>query len=186
MLKLNTNQKRLPVGGHQFKDRGVTFTGDTMDQVEKKLRAFRLYNCLPMGDPNQEILRYYALHWPYMVREDREATEAPQITEFAEWRGWVTKAWANPPRLLVTSKEAGDRWLICSDCPFNQPFTWLETDESSELSRRTYLLRRGASVPQNLGFCSLHKADLSVFTFLDQAASLSAKKDNEENESCWV
>jgi hypothetical protein len=90
MLKLNKEQKREPLGGHQFHEHGYTFKGDSFSIVETKVRKFRVRNGLPMGNPEQDILNYYAMHWPYMVKEDRETPEPlPPSEELTGWMGMV-------------------------------------------------------------------------------------------------
>jgi hypothetical protein len=187
MLKLNKNQKRQPIGGHQFTQNGVTFQGETYAEVLDKVKRFRVVNCMPIGQPDQEILAHYAKHWPFMVQEDREYVEIPKDEDYTLWRKWIVEAWRNPPAKMLSLKEQSDRALICEKCQFNKKMDWIETNESAELSRRAFILRRGVSVASFLGFCSLHKADLSVFTFIDNHANQSeTTKDAGKQVGCWL
>lgn len=186
MLKLNKDQKRQPIGGHQYHESGVTFKGDTFEQVVANLTAFRRFNCLPTGNPDQDVLLYYLNHWPFMVKEDRNAVQPVFSSEFTEWRDWVVGLWNKPPKKMLAIKEAKERWKICLDCPMNKKKGWIETNESAELTKRAFMLRRGAEVPEQLNFCSCHKADLSVFPFLDSPSLYSAMKDGKKPEACWV
>lgn len=187
MLKLNPNQKRQPIGGHQFVEKGVTFTGDTFKEVVEKIYNFRTTNCLVLGDPEQDILVYYARNWPFMVMDDSVAIKTISPDRLFLWRQWIVEAWSKPPHKLVSGKEAAARWEICENCPFNKRLDWKETNETAELSRRAFLLRRGMTAPSFLGFCSLHNADLSVFTFIDNPEAFSKKKkDGEKVEGCWL
>lgn len=186
MLKLNPDQQRNPIGGHQFHSHGTTFIGDTFFDVIKKLTEFRVTNLLPVGDPKQEVLQYYAEKWPYMVMIDENAVELKPSDDFDLWARWVGRAWRNPPKAIVTTKEAADRFATCKTCQFNKPFSWPSTPESKALEQRTYLLRKGYEAPKDCGFCDLHKADISVFCFLSAPDAFSEKKDTEPQASCWV
>lgn len=187
ILKLNPYQKRQPIGGHHIIEHGVTFRGETAKEVAEKLRAFRISNAIPVGDPEQDVFTFYLMHWPFMVQEDETATAPKTSKDYENWRDWVTRTWAYPPRKMLTQKEAKDRWAICQKCPCNFAKKWEETPESAETTRRAYILRRGVDVPKDLGFCVLHKADLSVFTFIDNPKDFSTAKDTIAlAKDCWV
>lgn len=187
MLKLNRNQKREPIGGHQFVERSITFKGDTFDEVVEKIRDFRITNCLPVGDPEQEVLIHYVKNWPYMVTDDKGATWGTENLMFMAWRKWISDTWRTPPKKMVTTKEAVPRWEKCRSCPHNKKLDWEETDESSELKRRAFILRKGIDAPTDIGFCALHSADLGVITFIDNARDFSQKpKDKGDYPSCWI
>lgn len=183
MLKLNPNQKRQPFGGHQFFDsqKAVSFRGNTFEDVKNKLTSYRINNGIPVGNPEQEILQYYATHWPFMVMPCETANANALSPKYLGWREFVSKSWLIPPKKFITSKEAQERWKICCECPFNQLKDWKETDESSELTRRAFVLRRGIDVPEYLGYCSLHRVDLGVFCFLDQA-----ELPKKVEAPCWI
>jgi hypothetical protein len=188
MYKLNSNQKRLPFGGHHFYEKdGHMFKGETFKEVADKLSGYRINNNIPVGDPEQEILRYYWMNFPWMVKDVLETRPVARNEDYDSWRGWVSRIWKSPPKKLVTRKEASIRWEACKECPFNIQKSWSETDESSELSRRAMLIRKGAEVPEYIGFCSLHGWDLSIATFADAPNSISdKKKDGANPDGCWV
>jgi hypothetical protein len=187
VLRLNPDSKRLPFGGHHFHEYGMTFKGDTFKEVVKKVADFRLTNNLPSGDPEQEVLGYYARQWPWLVKEEHKpiAIET-QSQEYFQLRDWIYMAWKKPATKLLSVKECKDRWEICRDCPFNLQPNWDETKESAELTRRSFVLRRGQDTPDYLGFCALHKADLSAFSFIEAAKEYSAKKEGDSYPGCWV
>ncbi len=187
MLKIRHQQKRLPLGGHHFNEGLVTLKGDTHIEVANKLRDFRVNNNKPMGDPEQDVLNYYAETSPWMVREDEEKEEVPLDPSYLEWRDWVYRVWDKPPKKYTTKRDATARWLVCKTCPFNKKMDWVESNESSELVRRAFLLRKGLEVPDYLGFCTCHKADLGAFSFLEAPKDHSGiAKDAKNYPSCWV
>lgn len=193
MFKIKPGQKRLPFGGHHYyQDMGlhralILVNGDTAEDVAKKLRDLRINNGIAVDDPLQDVLDYYAARFPWMVMLDRNAEEKHEATDYAAWRAWIFKMWGRSNIKSITKKEAHLRWEACKDCPFNQQKWWDETDESAELTRKTLLLRRGHAVPQNIGYCSLHRWDLSVATFMETPDQVSEKeKDIAQPDCCWV
>src|SRR5688572_8545784 len=188
MLKLNDIQQRLPYGGHQYPENGHIIRGDTFKELVNNVSAYRVNNHIPIGNPEQDVLFHYAKHWPWMVKEDREAVEVKEDSAYAEYREWVEFTWRHPITRIITPKQASDRWKVCETCPYNQKRDWKETKESTELARRAFLLRRGVGVPKNLGICSLHKnADIPVLSFSEiPVSNAERRKDAELPAGCWV
>jgi hypothetical protein len=185
MLKLKANSKRSPYGGHHYPEYGMTFRGDSYSEVVEKVKDHRLRNNIAMGRPEQDVLNFYAAHWPWLVEEDREAVVEDPPTQFSKWREWVFETWKKPPLKLVTPTEAKLRWKICETCPFNEQFKFSEDEESSEITRRSFLLRRGLSAPESMGFCGCFQADLGSFSYFDTPADF-AKPTGEKPANCWV
>lgn len=188
MITLNTDQQRLPIGGHHFHEAGMVVRAEKFDDLVRKVRDLRITNGHPVGDPKTEIIRYYAEAFPYMVHYGKEGFSVPKFAEnYVRYRLWVQTTWAIPPKKLVTTKEASYRWDVCKTCPFNLPKNWERTRESEEVDRRAYLLRSAIDIPEGLGFCSLHRADIGVLSFIEKPLEFSAKsKDKEDYEKCWV
>lgn len=185
--KLRKLQQLRPIGGHHFKEDGRTFRGDTLDEVVKQLTSYRLDNSAPLGNPEQEILRFYAINWPFMVDEDFDPPEpdTPDI-RMQRWLTWVRKQWGKSRRQPTTSKEAAIRWEICLKCPHNVKLH-PSTPEEKEMERKAFLLRFGQSVPEKLGFCSLHRHDTTIAVFSEAPAASSEKpKDLPNYPGCWV
>lgn len=186
MYQLKQNSKKAPFGGHQYHEYGVTFSGASFDAVVEKLKAFRLNNSITYGDPEQEVLAYYADKWPWLVERVDEEGEREE-EDYAAWRDWVHKTWRSAPTKLIVPKEAQDRWDICEKCPFNMPDEFGNGPEPKELRRRAFLMRRGVDVPKHLGYCSHHRADLGAFTFIQNAKVFSAlPKEGEPFKGCWT
>lgn len=187
MLKINKDQMRLPHGGHHYLEDDFMMKGDTFDEVKSKLAEFRLNNNRPVGNPGQDILAYYAVNFPYMVREDD--TEIPEETnEFMSWRAWVQKTWVHPPKKTLTMKEASFRWDVCKTCPCNLPIeSGQRPSEFEQITRKAFMLRKGAKIPSELGYCSLHHFDLGVATFIETPRDHSEQREDTPNyPRCWV
>lgn len=165
---------------------GPLIKAEKFPDLVKKLVDYRVSNGLPLGNPEQEILREYQVLWPYMVLpSDLPETKSPS-DKFLKWSRFIRRAWRTPPKIL-TIKEASFRWDVCLTCPYNQTMDWPETQESAAMTQRAFLLRRGIETPKTLGFCGLHNADLSVLTFTQDPKTFSEKGNDEPNpKACWV
>jgi hypothetical protein len=187
MIILNRAQQRLPIGGHHFHEMGMIVRGETFDEVVEKVKDLRINNGSPIGDPEREVIRYYAERFPYMVKTGTGQEPPPPSGIYVRFRHWITTVWRNPPKRLVTKKEASLRWDVCKKCPKNIKKTWVKTEESEELERRAFMLRCGMEYPKELGFCACHRADLPVFVYIESPAGFTAKDKNETPPSeCWV
>jgi hypothetical protein len=188
MLSYNKKAKKRPVGGEQYPEYGMMFRADTFPELVDKLRSFRLNNNIPTGNPEHDILFYYATVFPWMVVDDMEAyREEKHSEEYLQWRQWVYDTWKTPPKQFVSSKEAEFRTAACMKCPHNKPMNWKKTDESQGLTARCYMLRRGmgGNIGQ-IGFCSYHKADISAFNFCSPAEKFSKNTNPEGYPDCWI
>lgn len=187
MLKFNTKQHRPPMGGHQFPSHGMIFRGDTIEDVIKKIKDFRLNNNIAAGDPEQEVLRHYAQHWPWTVRRSIEVEAGVESDEYVAWRTWLHETWRKPVSKCVVPKEASERWLKCTNCPMNQKISGQNHHEENELRKRAFVLRKGVDVPSWLGYCSHHRWDTPVASFIEDAKQHSnAKSGTTAPAGCWV
>lgn len=188
MLRINPDQQRGPRGGHHFQvPNGPMLRDEEFKGLVKKLVDYRVNNLIPLGAPDQEILRYYEKEFPYVVQETPQAERGGLTEAFTAWARWVRRAWRTPPKKTITTKEASCRWEVCQKCKHNKPFNWSDTPESMAMSQRAFLLRRGLEVPNGLGFCDLHCCDISVMSFIDNPKGFSEKPESESQpESCWV
>lgn len=185
-LRLNKDQQRQPIGGHHFSENGQTFKDDTFGGVVKKLTGYRLTNGMPMGEPEQDVLLFYAQKWPFMVQEDYADPPPMNSDTITWWMAWIRKQWGKSRGRTITSKEAAIRWETCLKCPHNikiEP----SSPEQKEMARKSFLLRAGQDVPKDLGFCALHRHDTSVAVFTEAPVQSSEKpKDLANYPGCWV
>jgi hypothetical protein len=186
MLELNKHQQRRPYGGHHFPEFGMIVRGDSFDELVKKVKDIRLNNFHPVGDPEQDVLRFYAEKFPFMVKaKEVKAVPPPPLSEKAA--AWLRAIWVKSPSKTITKKEAEIRWAICAKCPRNQKMAWPDTEEFKEIDRRSFLIKKGMKTPDNLGFCTCHNADLGVFSVLSNAHEYSDKNQGSiQPDSCFV
>ncbi len=188
MHRLKINQKRLPYGGHHFPEKGALIKGDSFEDVVDLLHNFRLINARPLGNARQEIIDYYSVKFPWMVElETKPIKQIPVDPDYKQWRDWIASVWGKPMGNAVSKKESSMRLEVCRTCPHNIPKNWNETEESIEFNRKALMLSRGNFVDEKYGFCSLHKADLGVLSFLESPLQVSGKdKDKQDYPACWL
>jgi hypothetical protein len=184
---LNPHQKREPIGGHHFQEKGILIKADSFLGVVDLLTNFRLINARPVGNPRQEVIDYYAAKFPWMVEYDLSGQEdEPLNEEYVAWREWISSIWGKSAVKFVSRKEASMRWETCKGCPHNVGKPWKTSREEKEFMRKTMMLRRGEVVDPKYVFCRLHKADLSVSSFVESPGKLSRKaKEQEDHPGCW-
>lgn len=187
MLQLNKDQQRLPIGGHHYPSYGMTFRGETMVEVAKKLGEYRLTNNYPIGEPQQDVLGYYAKNWPFMVKNVESEVIETQDDDYVNWRDWVFRTWKKPPSKFLSGAEIKPRLEVCETCPFNKEINWSRSEELTEVLKRAFILKRGMPTPENIGYCACHRADLSTLVFIENAAGFSNKlNETTEPKACWV
>lgn len=188
MIKLNEGQKREPIGGHHFKEKGHMIKGETFDEVVSNLAQYRLDNSIPLGTPKMDVLKYYAAHFPFMVLIDENGKPPRDPNkDYVDWREWVWEMWRKPELRFITQKEAAERWIECSQCQHNRTLRNAESREGKEIVKKTFLLRRGENVPKFVGFCACHRLDIGIASFLEAPRQRSGKReDSEQPPQCWV
>ena len=190
--KLNTKQKREPIGGHHFNQKTkhsdeYLVKADTFNKLISKVSDYRISNGIPIGNPKEDVLEYYARRFPYMVLIDEGAEKKIYNSRYEAWRTFIQDVWKKAPTKFITRKESESRWTVCLDCPFNVEKDWKKTKESNEVEKRAFMLRRGEAIPKKIGFCALHRADIGVLSFVEAPGNLSGKKkDHEKPSVCWV
>lgn len=161
--------------------------GDNFDELLAKIKNLRLINGHPIGDPEKDVLRYYAEHFPYMVKSGDEDGKPIAPSNYFKWRDWIRYMWYDPPKKLLTRTEAADRWEVCKTCPHNVAKNWKTDEEADEFNRRAFMLRAGLDVPSFLGYCDHHRWDLGLAVFLPEPSKVShPEKRANKNQKCWV
>lgn len=165
----------------------MTIKGESVKDVAELLENYRIINGKPLGDPFQEIVDYYAKKYPWMVQKDLNPEDGDKVREeYISWRYWVAMVWGQPHKKFISRKEASMRLEVCKICPYNIEKPWDETRESTEFERKVLLLRRGEKMDEKIGYCSLHKAEISVACFYESPSGLSRKdKDKPDHPGCW-
>lgn len=188
MIVLNKNQQREPIGGHHYVELGRVISGETFMGVVDQVRDSRITNGRSVGNPEMDVLLFYQANWPFMVIEDEFKKPEPEPDpNYTTTRDWVFSTWKNPPKKLVTSKEATIRAGICSSCPKRISKHKTMSEEASEVERRSFMLRCGITIKDSEAYCSCHRWPIEVAIFIDGADRFSAKKDKDNvPEGCWV
>lgn len=186
MLSLKNNQQRQPIGGHHYPTHGKTFKSDTFQGLIAEVKKFRLDNSLPFGDPEQEILYYYAEKFPFMVKSDPDRTAIQKDPDYLAWRNWVWDSCKKFSHKFLTQKEAEERQSACAKCPYNKPITWTG-EEAKQVGKKSFILRRCQQVMPLVGFCTFHKWDNRVSCFTEDAKIFSKQKqDKHPPANCWI
>lgn len=186
---INKDQGREPFGGHHFyqKTQGLPLrlSAPNYKALVEKVSTYRLTNGIPLGDPAKEITDYYAENWPWMVVEDFQPEKGPEDPDYTAWKAWLYAAWRRPSPKIVPRLQAKERWEKCKACRHNQPLKGQGSREAEELQKRAFIYRRGEWTPKELGFCCLHKWDISTSSVLDKPETYSASPEAKE-PGCWV
>jgi hypothetical protein len=186
MYVLKKNSHKAPFGGHQFHEYGTTIKAESYPELLEKVKNFRLTNSLPFGNPDQDILHYYVENWPWLVERADDVFVAPDA-HYESWKAWVQKTWKKPPSKIVATAQAKTRWEVCQKCPFNRPINFPASPELDEAKKRTFLMKRGIDTPPTIGYCAVHRCDIGVLSFVDNAKDFSSKKPKGGSyEDCWV
>jgi len=185
--RLNKFQKRLPLGGHHFPEKGAMIKGETFHEVDDLLTNFRLFNGRALGNPVREVTDYYASKFPWMVILETEPVKEEELDEdYVAWRDWISGVWGKPMGKFISLRESKDRLQICRGCPHNAGKPWDESEESIEFERKSLMLKRGNLVDEKICYCDLHKADISVSCFIENPIPVSRKdKDEQDYPACW-
>lgn len=185
--RLKVNQKRLPLGGHHFPEKGATIKGESFYEVVDLLTNFRLFNARPVGDPVQEVTDYYAKKFPWMVELDTDPSDKEKLDpDYEAWRQWISDNWGKDSGRFLSRKESSMRLEICRTCPHNVGAPWKITNESIEFDRKSLMLKRGNLVDEKYTFCDLHRVDVGVASFLENPIPVSRKQEDEQDYSdCW-
>lgn len=171
-----------PPGGWHYIEGGTTFRGDNPEEVEEKIREYRLRNGIPAGNPKNDILNFCAMRWPNLLSQ---SDQAPVVVEknpiIQQAWNWVVSLshYTNPGD--VPFDQADAQIAICKACPLNLPYPKDEDMLRDDLERRSFLLRKGR--PCDLGFCMHHRWDNRVAVYRNRNA-LNARENGPNY--CWM
>lgn len=186
--KLKPDCKRLPYGGHHFKEGSHIIMGETAQDVISKITSYRLNNKIKLGDPERDLVTYYLEKFPWMVTLDLEPQEVKKEPEvYEQWAAYIRKTWDNPPQTHCAEKEAEIRRIPCKNCSFKKLVRFPKSPESGSLKKMAFLLKRGAGESKDFHFCTLHQVDIGVCSrFENQLRGRDKRKDSQAPGNCWV
>jgi len=186
-------------GDHHFSDpsSGILFRTDDFPALLAKITDYRVGNGLPMGDPEQEVLQFYAKSFPWSVIEEKSGkilsdtngsvidnpdTNPANLSQSERLYRWVNEVWRNPPTTLLHSEDATSRVSYCQKCPHHRPPT-SDTPQNEprakEANRRVMVLTKCRPAP-GVGFCAHFGWDCRL------ACLLSHLSEVDGPEKCWV
>jgi hypothetical protein len=190
-------------GDHHFPDPcGFTFRADDFPALLSKITQYRLQNGLPVGDPEQEVLTFYAKSFPWSVIEedgrkvlsqkhttlfDNPDTNPAKVSQSLQERlyAWVNQVWRNPPAKLLAPQEAASRVSACKNCPQHLPplsDTPLNDPRAKETDRRVFVLAKCRPASDALGSCAHFGWDCRLACLLPNPSGGGEK----EPAGCWV
>jgi DNA-directed RNA polymerase subunit RPC12/RpoP len=186
MLRLKSNSMKLPIGGHHFVERSITFKAESFEDLAEKVRDFRLNNSIPIGDVENDILLYYANNWPWLVEEDPEQVSVKKNDLYDKWRDWAFGAKKRPIRKFVTDKEMALRYETCKECPYRVTIKPKHRDEYDAIMRKIFAYARGSMVCESNQFCRLHSVGIPVLLAADSPKEVLPMKDGQSHPKCWI
>lgn len=185
--RYNAKQQRRPIGGQHFpcKD-GNIIKAETFGELVTKVLDYRLNNGHPVGDPEHDIVQYYATNYPFMVEEYESGDEAERHEDSDMVYRWVNSVWTNPPSGLLSKLEAAPLIKTCLDCPHNVDLEDLPQADSFDTAiSRALVIRKFMSAPDNLGWCDHHKWLTPLALFIKENKKYSSGEEPYP-EGCWV
>jgi hypothetical protein len=186
MKHINPSAQRKPIGGHHFTDRGQIIHSDTFPNLVKALADFRLANSWELGEPEKEILAYYATIAPWLVLDDGLPTKHVGIPAHIQpLREWLNEVYKAGNVTLCPKTEAKERWAGCEGCKYASEIDWEYSAETQEMERKAALLKGMRVTPLDDSFCRLHKWATSVATYMHKPKFTEANMDRSP-EACFV
>ena len=185
-LRLKENSMRIPFGGHHFKDRAVMFKAEAFDELVGKVRDFRIANGIKIGNPEEEILIYYAKNWPWLVEENPEQQITKENPRYDKWRDFIFAMKKTPIRKYANDREIRTRYETCEKCKFRKKVTPRDKDEFEALKQKVFVFCRGSMVCGMDQFCDLHQAPIPVLLAPETTKDLLPPKDGNGSADCWI
>lgn len=137
-----------PPSGHWFPDpSGYTIRAKSLKELVEAVKSYRAANCLPLGNPEADVERFYARQWPWLVDNRKPITEAEESPHSA----WLNRIWRNPPRKWARDDEHGSRMAICAQCPH-----YVDLMEISQEERRRVAVISSGRSNCLTGYCTAH------------------------------
>lgn len=176
-LRLNRRHMSQPTGWAFPLSPEHTLLSEKLDELVEQLRAYRVNNGLPVGDPEHDIAIHYSPQMPWLILDGEplpvEAVEADRATQF------VNNVWATSPHPRADQQEREKRWEQCKACPQFQPLPAL----GGEAVRRVMVLSPWLSELEH-GYCRAHQWVCSVAVGVKEPGRFAS--DIVDATPCWV
>lgn len=185
MLTVKHNHAKPPNGGHRFPNGDEFHRGDTVEEVLEKMEAHRAENALPLGNPEQDLAKYYQSIAPYLVRDepDKEFV-APRSQIAAE--SMMTLWREHPDLYLQTNARIALREKTCDECPMKRRYP---KDGNSEKfyqrrAKQRASLLTGKREIEKEGWCHWCKLPIPLAVLIREPQKW--ERLQSPPKSCWV
>lgn len=162
----------------------------TAEALVEAVKAFRLANGLPAGDPFYDVCEYIKKVSPRNDRWKGRAIGQPRRRDIApiihELRQWIDATAQAKPR-FVLNEDAANRALVCITCPQNIRWEVSGCGACNEdIETRSYALRQARKSPGELALkaCRLHRVHLPAAITLDR--DFLPARHPDAPPPCWV
>lgn len=121
MQTVKRNHAKPPSGGHRYTVGEIVLKGETVDEVLIKMEEHRAENALPLGDPEEDLAKYYSAVAPHLVRDKpgfKRTRSGSYIAAEAIMRFWR----AHPPMLAIDNPFIALHEATCDKCPMKRSF----------------------------------------------------------------
>lgn len=173
MRRINVNL--YPKDGHWFLERdGARIRSTTWGGVIARVRAYRVRNKMPVGDPDAEVHEQACQRNANLCSTVDDATiHARRVVSMkGKMLGWLNalrKTQEQTPSTFVDPTEAHRRADICAQCPQNAHLSsGCGSCKAALAEMRRAVIGSHRSVDHRLGGCLLTGEDLPASVHIDQ------------------
>lgn len=184
MLRFKKNILRKPPEGWHYIEDKQTIDGETVEDVEKQIAAYRIRNGRPPGDPHQDMINFWVVKRPDFLEMTPEGAPPEPKTppdELGSVLLWLQRITQQGSDLEVGRGVIEERVTTCLECPCNVSISGSQSIKD-EIDRRSFMIRKGEVTP-GLHVCSCHLMDLRVAVRL---RSEFLTQDPQQPGNCWV
>lgn len=180
--------KKPPGGRYSYRDKNVTYEGDTPDALARKLGRYRATHGKPLGDPLADVMAYIYERWPYLCKvvnedtEDLNGEDSQNLPLDERVYRWVLKQSASDSTVEMNHIQA-ERANICQNCPHNKPIVFSDHYKQQQFQRTAYIVSAGKMMGSffRLGGCEKYGWDNRIM-----CAKKHASLPSDAPETCWI
>jgi hypothetical protein len=176
-LRIDRKHMSQPMGGWGIvMPNGPAINDKTVDGLIDKIKAYRVANGMPAGDPEDLIAKAYAPKFPWLIKEVDDIEQF--INDSDEF---INKLWKSFPLQMAETRTRDDRFAQCEKCKHWEPLD--QTEFNNETSRRLILMNPAKSRIEH-GWCLLRGWIPSIAVQLHQPGPFTEVK--KKHSECWL